>query len=413
MNDDSENKTIVIVTNTMLFPARRNGASVRYYPVVNELINRGYKVDLIILNRYFEKYSKDDLVKAQQIYRSVDIIDTKTSTLSLTENLVLKASNFIKLLSPFGIPYCLIENNKQHYLFELENILKNKKTYRYGIGVGIGGNNAVFLNELSPETKPKAIVCDFIDSVYLLQQRSPKTFLKSINPLTLLENSKTRRWEKHLSSLFNCIYISKEDANACDSHATIIPNCVVADDFEEAESCQLASPNIGFIGNMEYQPNVEACLTLCEDIFPALVKNNPDAHLYIIGRNPSDSLLDFKHHPNIHITGKVDNIWSYIKSIDIFVFPITSGAGLQNKVLEAMYAEKPVICSAIANEGIAAIDNEHLYIAETTEDYIALIEKLFAAENTIGENAKKFIDEHFSTKKNTDAFEKTLNIRHL
>ena len=226
------------------------------------------------------------------------------------------------------------------YLHELTDILQHRDHYSYSIGVGIGGENAVFLSELAPAIKPGNIVCDLIDSIYLLRKRSPRTLFKKINLITMLKDRKTKLWEKYLSHNFTCLYISKEDASASNSDAAIIPNCVVDDDYEIAEPVQLASPNIGCVGNMGYKPNIEACDFLFDKIYPALLKKRPDTYLYVIGRNPSESLLKRNQHPNIHITGDVDNVWSYIKSIDVFVFPIISGTGLQNKVLEAMHAKK-------------------------------------------------------------------------
>ncbi|MDX2505579.1 MAG: glycosyltransferase [Gammaproteobacteria bacterium] len=411
MNSASANKNIVIIANTMLFPARRNGASVRYYPMLKELLKRGYTIDLIIINKFYEQHSEDDLNNAQQLFRHIDIINISSKNKTLLKSIISKITNVTKLLSPIGTPYCLIDNNKQHYLHELTDILQHRDHYSYSIGAGIGGENAIFLSELAPAIKPDNIVCDLIDSVYLLRKRSLRPLFKKINPITLLEDSKTKQWEKNLSNKFTCLYISKEDARASNSDATIIPNCVVDDDYNIAKPVQLASPNIGFVGNMGYKPNIEACDFLCDEIFPVLLTKRPDTHLYVIGRNPSDLLLRRSQHPNIHITGEVDNVWSYIKSIDVFVFPIISGAGLQNKVLEAMYAGKPVVCSHIANEGIEATHGKDIYIAGTTNEYIEYIEKSLIADDSISSNARQFIDEHFSIHRSTDMLEQVLHTR--
>jgi glycosyltransferase involved in cell wall biosynthesis len=233
----------------------------------------------------------------------------------------------------------------------------------------------------------------------------------SINPIVILENIKTKQWEKRISYSMPSIYISKNDAVATDSNATIIPNCVVNEDYQEAISAQVLSPSIGFIGNMKYQPNIEACDFLCNEIFPALLNTRPDIQLYIIGRNPGKRLLKHNQHPNIHITGSVSNIWSYVKPIDAFIFPMVSGAGLQNKVLEAMYAGKPVICSQIANEGIDAVHEKELYIANTISEYVMHTEKALLQGNSVGECAKNFIENHFSLQNCVDLLEQTITLK--
>ena len=408
MKNPFSNKYILIVANTMLFPARRNGVSVRYYPFVNELIQRGYIIDLIIINKFHEQYNEDTLHQAQQIYRSIKVINSLNIKTHPFNRLIKKITNAARLLSPTGIPYCLIDNNKRFYLSELTTLLSNKERYNYSIGVEVGGGNAILLNELSPEIKPHNIVCDFIDSAYLLRKRSIRTVFTRISPITLLEDIKTKRWEKNISNKLTSIYISNQDAIATDSNATVLPNCVVDDDYLTAAPIQLESPNIGFFGNMGYPPNIEACDFLCDEILPELIKKIPNIQLFIIGRDPSESLLKQNRHPNIHVTGGVDNIWCYVKSIDVFLFPMRSGAGLQNKVLEAMYAGKPVVCSNIANEGIEAMHERDLHLASTIADYVKYTEKSLLHSNVIGTHAKKFTNNNFSLTKCVDNLELTM-----
>ena len=409
MNNSLTDKTILILASTLLFPARRNGASVRYHPFVKTLTQRGYTIDLIVINKFRDKYTEDELKQAYQIYRSINIIDTSGISTSGLEKLSTKIINGLKLLSPVGIPHGLIDNNKQHYLAEITKIIKPRKRYNFGIGVEVGGGNAILLNELPAEIKPSKTSCDFIDSAYLLRTRSFRSSLARINPITLLEDRKTKQWEKQLSESLPCIYIAKNDALATDSDATIICNSVVNEDYQTAEAADLISPSIGFIGNMGYAPNIDACDFLCNKIFPALLQKRPNIQLYIIGRNPSKQLLLQGEHPNIHITGEVDNIWSYIKPIDVFIFPMISGAGLQNKVLEAMYSGKPVVCSTIANEGIDATHSKELYIADTIAEYVRYTESALSPSDSIGKHGKKFVDDHFSLKTCVDQLEKTIN----
>ena len=49
--------------------------------------------------------------------------------------------------------------------------------------------------------------------------------------------------------------------------------------------------------------------------------------------------------------------------------PMQLGGGIQSKILEAMAARLPVVCSSFANLGIAATPGEHLLVAETPRDY--------------------------------------------
>jgi polysaccharide biosynthesis protein PslH len=42
-----------------------------------------------------------------------------------------------------------------------------------------------------------------------------------------------------------------------------------------------------------------------------------------------------------------ENILPYVASANIFVFPMFEGSGLQNKILEAMFAGVPVVTTSI------------------------------------------------------------------
>ena len=64
----------------------------------------------------------------------------------------------------------------------------------------------------------------------------------------------------------------------------------------------------------------------------------------------------------------------------IVVFPMVSGGGLQNKVLDAMYAGIPVVTSSIGNEGIDAINGDQILIADTPEAYVENIQNLLKEE---------------------------------
>jgi len=180
------------------------------------------------------------------------------------------------------------------------------------------------------------------------------------------------------------------------SKAHVIPNCIVVDGLDVSSTVSLESPNIAFLGNMAYGPNIDACNYLIQDIYPRLRKRLPGMHLHIIGRNPGKELLEQCRDSHIHVTGEVDNIWDYIRSVDILVFPIVSGAGLQNKVLEAMFAEKAVVTSSIANEGIGAEDGKEIYIAEGVDDYVSCIEKAIDNRDHISKQAREFIIKNFS-----------------
>jgi len=291
MTTSSNQRTIVVITNTLFYPARRNGLSVRYYPLIRELHKLGYIVDIILINKDREYFPEHDINALEKLCRAIDIVEPCVHPQSFLIKQIRRIANLFRLLNTSGIPYSLIDNCRQFYLSRVCALLESRNRYDYGIGVGFGGYYADLLLSLKDAIRPTHILCDFVDSPYLLRKRRHSNYASSFNPITQLSDVKTMRRELSLCQHIKCIYISAKDAEAVgNSGAHIVPNCVVEEGFESSHILPLDTPNIGFLGNMSYQPNIDACLFLVKFIYPRLRMQLPDIHLYIVGRHPGKEL---------------------------------------------------------------------------------------------------------------------------
>ena len=103
---------------------------------------------------------------------------------------------------------------------------------------------------------------------------------------------------------------------------------------------------------------------------------------------------------NIEVTGWVDDMRDYYNRSKIFIAPMQIGTGLQNKILEAMAMQLPVITSKNVNQSIKAYNNE-LIECSSQEDYItAIIDLLHNPEKTIEYRSKalEFVKQNYSWK---------------
>jgi len=131
--------------------------------------------------------------------------------------------------------------------------------------------------------------------------------------------------------------------------------------------------------------------------------------LYIVGKNPVESIISLSNDKNVIVTGTVENIWPHVNAIDVFLFPLKRGAGMKNKLLDVMYASRPVVTSAIGNEGINAASGKELLICDTADDYIRETEKLLLSEvlrQRIGEAARQFVTTNYCIENITRDYEK-------
>jgi len=103
---------------------------------------------------------------------------------------------------------------------------------------------------------------------------------------------------------------------------------------------------------MHYAPNVDAAFHLIRDVFPVVRVEIPDAQLHIVGRDPTPELRAAQNVPGVTIIGFVEDVRPWLEGATVFASPIRFGAGIQNKVLEAMAMELPVVASTVAADGL-------------------------------------------------------------
>lgn len=133
-------------------------------------------------------------------------------------------------------------------------------------------------------------------------------------------------------------------------------------------------PLLLFTGQMDYPPNEEAVAWFAREVLPMA----PGARFAIAGRNPSASVRALAGEQVI-VTGAVADMRSWLAAADIVVAPLRLARGIQNKVLEAMAMAKPVIASPAAFEGIEAMPERDLIVADGAAATARAIDALLAA----------------------------------
>jgi glycosyltransferase involved in cell wall biosynthesis len=72
---------------------------------------------------------------------------------------------------------------------------------------------------------------------------------------------------------------------------------------------------------------------------------------------------------------------------------------MQNKVLQAMAAELPVVATTVANEGIGAAPGTEIVLRDDVEGFAAAVIELLRNEATrtrIGRAGRRFLEEHWT-----------------
>ena len=142
----------------------------------------------------------------------------------------------------------------------------------------------------------------------------------------------------------------------------VIPNGVDLRYFTPDNKEARETYTLLFTGNYEYAPNVDAALRLVHEVLPAVRAHIPAARLRLVGNAPPPELQALASDV-ITVTGRVPDVRPYLARASVFVSALRFGAGIKNKVLEALAMGCPVVATPLSADGIAARDGHEIIIA--------------------------------------------------
>ncbi|EMI56910.1 glycosyltransferase [Rhodopirellula sallentina] len=140
-------------------------------------------------------------------------------------------------------------------------------------------------------------------------------------------------------------------------NGTDAPNSVAVHRFA-------ATGRLLFVGAMDYRPNVDAVIWFCREILPRIRAKVPEASFDIVGRSPTASVQRLAKLSNVRVVGSVEDVSSWYADADLAVIPLRMGGGTRLKAVEAMALGCPIVSTKKGIEGIEAIDEVHLRIAD-------------------------------------------------
>ena len=206
--------------------------------------------------------------------------------------------------------------------------------------------------------------------------------------------------------------ISSQDQNkyiqlGCKKPMTTIPFGISLKAYNS--DCHLRTSSAkGFrlfhIGAMDWKPNTEGILWFIEEIWPIVLKANPDLELHIAGRSMPNWLVE-KEVSNMINHAEVENAQDFMLSNDIMIVPLLSAGGMRVKIIEGMALGRVIISTAIGAEGIDYKDGENILIANNAKEFIDKLSWLKANPEKlyeIGQNGKKLVETYYNNQRITE-----------
>lgn len=255
------------------------------------------------------------------------------------------------------------------------------------------------------------MVWDSVDCIsYLFEQAAAYSRDVRSRLLILFELARTRWYEGRLVPRFDRVLATSPiDKAALETLAapwtkpapppsvTVLPNGVDLDYFAPSEEPRQPA-TIVFSGKMSYHANATAALHLVNDIMPLVWEARPDAQVWIVGKDPTAAVQALaRRHTQVTVTGAVADLRPYLRRATLAVAPLVYGAGIQNKVLEAMASATPVVASRRAVLSLQAVEEEHLLVADEPAQFARQIVRLLSdadLQARLGRAGRRYVETH-------------------
>jgi glycosyltransferase involved in cell wall biosynthesis len=191
----------------------------------------------------------------------------------------------------------------------------------------------------------------------------------------------SRELEAELLPKFSAVLAtSEEDATLARETAPSANVLVYPNALPWAEvPAQIEFREVVFSANFEYHPNIDAVEFLIREIWPRVRQEHPQLRLKLVGRGDAfirHLLPADMSRSGIDVTGEVEDARIHIARSTIVVAPLRAGSGTRIKILEGWAAQRCVVATPLAAEGLTAHDGENIALASGAESFARKVSSL-------------------------------------
>lgn len=375
----------------------------------------------VILSRIPYPLEKGDKVRA---FNQIKWLSKKHEiTLVALDDAQINKQDAFRFLQPYCHSVNFINLSITRRFINLLKVLFTKKPFQVGYFYSVKAQKKI--DQLIKEKKPDHIYCQLIRvAEYVRNLDIPKTldyqdaFSKGVEQriknssffkkIFLKEEfNRLIQYEKFIFPFFdNKTIISESDRSLIEhprnNEIEIISNGIDQDYFQPLAAKK--EYDLLFTGNMSYPPNIESAEYLVKKILPTLKSKGFDLKVLIAGVNPHKKIKALKS-SSVTISGWVEDMRTCYAKSQIFIAPMQSGIGLQNKLLEAMAMKIPCITSTLANQSLGAKPDTDILIGDQISDYVNHILTIFENKKLaekLAENGLNFVTEKYQWEKTVD-----------
>lgn len=215
----------------------------------------------------------------------------------------------------------------------------------------------------------------------------------------LLEQKEEVYAYQHVDRVFaltarDAIAVSKIAKN--DVPVDVLPVGFEVDPLPESAGAR-DSQEVLFMGVLSAGFNLDSLEYFCTKIYPHL-DEVPGLKITVVGGELPKRLAYFANYDNVNVVGHVSDVRPYLSRAGCLVIPLRYGGGLRVRIVEAMMAGLPVICSSVAITGMDFEPEAEFILADEPKDVAAGIKRLVEdpefASDMAARAKKAVIDRH-------------------
>lgn len=248
------------------------------------------------------------------------------------------------------------------------------------------------------------VVWDSVDCIsFLFRQAAARSQRKISRLITAMDLRRTERYEGWLARKFPRVLVTspldkaalEELSGGVNGNIRVVPNGVDLDYFTPGEFSERDASTLVVSGKMSYHANVSMVLYLVREIMPIIWRQRPEVKLQIVGKDPTSEVLALTADSRIQVTGTVNDLRPYLRRATLAVAPIQYGAGIQNKVLEAMACGTAVVASPQAVSALWLRKGEEVETGDNAVDFAQIVLKLLEdapRRDALGHHGRAYVE---------------------
>lgn len=249
---------------------------------------------------------------------------------------------------------------------------------------------------------PKLI--DFTDALTLYLERSAP--LRHKISERLIDRYEARTIPSFESRILDhvdvVLFCSERDAEHFRRHhpsasVEVVENSVDTEEFKPRSRGRDSVARCIMTGNLFYFPNVDGALYFQQSIWRKVRDSLGNMEVQIIGSRPEPEILALSGRDGMRVIADVERMWEYLYSDDIYVCPLRVGAGIRNKLLEAMAAGMAIVTTSLGCEGLRVTPDREVVIADKPDEFADAIIHLAnhsEVRRQLGERARQYVLAH-------------------